>query len=96
MMPENSWHPWKMTTVGLLLVGATVLVTTLVMGYRNNPQEAPMPRAATHSSGSVLKASVPSQSDVDACKAYAQPRSGAVGDTEYRTAYRSCMRQRGY
>jgi hypothetical protein len=96
-MSENIWHPWKMTTAGLLLVGATVLVTTLVMGYRNNPQEAPMPRATIHSSGSVLKASVPSQIDVDTCNAYAQQRAGAVGgETEYRAAYRSCMRQKGH
>lgn len=95
-MPENSWHPWRMTTVGLLLVGATVLVTTLVMGYRNNPQEAPMPRATIHSSGSVRETSVPSQIDVDACIAYARQRSGAVGDTEYRAAYRFCMRQKGH
>ncbi len=90
-MSENVWHPWKwkMATVGLLLVGTAVLVTTLVMGYRNNTQEVPMPRATTHSS-------VPNQIDVDVCNAYAQQRSGAVGDTEYQAAYRSCMRQKGH
>jgi hypothetical protein len=32
-MSENNWNLWKMTTLGLLLVGATVLVTALAMEY---------------------------------------------------------------
>ena len=152
-MPEKNWNPWKMTTLGLLLVGATALVTTLVLGYRSDQEETKHPRTATYSGSPVRKVSTPSQMDVDACNAYAEQRSsgkgqelvkdigvgglvgagvGAAGgaiadggkgagkgaaigglvgatagtlyglnenkthDGEYQTAYRSCMRQKGY
>ncbi len=75
-MSENIWNPWKMTTIGLLLVGATVLVTALVMGYRSDPERGKTPM---HSGTSMRKVSMPSQIDVDACNAYAQQRAGNKG-----------------
>ena len=78
-MSENNWNPWKVTTISLLLVGATVLVTTLVMGNRNDPERGKPPMASTHSGVSMRKVSMPSQIDVDACNAYAQERAGSKG-----------------
>ncbi len=92
-MSETDWNPWKMTTFGLLLVGATALVTTLVVGYRDDHVDVKQTRAASHTNASPRKASVPSQIDVEACQAYAQQRSG---DKTNQAAYRSCMRQKGY
>jgi len=152
-MTETDWNPWKMTTFGLLLVGATALVTTLVMGYRADREDDKQSRAASRVNASVRKTSVPSQIEVEACQAYAQQRTGdkttdrvkevaiggvvgagagaaggsvadgdsgdgkgaAIGglvgatagtsyglndttrhDAQYQTAYRSCLRQKGY
>lgn len=95
-MPENIWHPWKVATIGLLLVGTTALVTTLVMGYRSNQQEPQMPWATMHSSVSVGEAAMPIQIDVDACNVYAQKRAGEASGAEYRAVHRSCMRQKGH
>jgi hypothetical protein len=89
-MSEIDWNPWKMTTFGFLLVGATALVTTLVMGYRDYHEDVKPTRATSHSTALVQKASVPSRIDVEACHAYAQQRAG---DED---AYRICMRQKGY
>ena len=75
-MLETDWNPWKMTTFGLLLVGATALVTTLVMGYRADHVDVKPTGAVSHANESVRKASVPSQFDVEACRAYAKQRTG--------------------
>jgi hypothetical protein len=64
---ETIWNAWKMTTFGLLLVGATALVTTLVMSYRADREDVRQTGAA-----SARKASVPRQLEVAACQAYAQ------------------------
>ena len=71
-MSETIWNAWKMTTFSLLLVGATVLVTTLVMGYRADRDDVKQTGAALRANGSARKASVPSQLEVAACRAYAQ------------------------
>ena len=78
-MTETNWNPWKMITLSLLLVGATALVTTLVMGYRNDSESGKPPQVSTHSGTSMRKVSMPSQIDVDACNAYAQQRAGDKG-----------------
>jgi hypothetical protein len=124
-MSEADWKPWKMTTFGLLLVGATALVTTLVMGYRADREDVKQSRGASRANAPVRKTSVPSQIEVEACQAYAQQRTGdktmdiakdvAIGDpvgamagtlsglndtkrhdAKYQSAYRSCLRQKGY
>ena len=78
-MSENNWNPWKTTTIGLLLVGATALVTTLVMGYRSDPERGKPPMGSTYSGASMRKVSMPSQINVDACNAYAQERVSGKG-----------------
>lgn len=78
-MPENIWNPWKMTTVGLLLVGTTALVTTLVVGYRGDQAGVQPPRSVTYSATTGQKVSMPRQIDVDSCNAYAGQRAGGRG-----------------
>src|SRR3989475_9568343 len=75
-MSEADWKPWKMTTFGLLLVGATALVTTLVMGYRADREDVKQSKATSRANAPVRKTSVPSQIEVEACQAYAQQRTG--------------------
>ena len=108
-MSETIWNAWKMTTFSLLLVGATALVTTLVMGYRADREDVKQAGAASHANASARKASVQSQIDVEACQASAQQRAEdkairtlyglnntTLHDAQYQAAYRSCMRQKGY
>src|SRR2546428_7039950 len=75
-MSETDWNPWKMTTFGLLLVGATALVTTLVMGYRDDREDVNQNGATSRANALVRKTLVPSQVDVETCQAYAQQRTG--------------------
>ncbi|TAL12216.1 MAG: hypothetical protein EPO02_02310 [Nitrospirae bacterium] len=97
-MPENIWNPWRMMALGLLLVGATVLVTTLVMGYRGVPWELAPSRSLMHSNGPVRAVAVPNQIDVGECNASARHRtwSSMAAGSEYESAYRFCMHQKGY
>ncbi len=97
-MPENIWSSWQMTTVSILLAGTTVLVTTLVMGYRGTQWELTPSQPPMHSNAPARVVSVPSQMDVEACNAYARQRTGkSIADgSEYQAAYRSCMRQKGH
>src|SRR5207253_10508915 len=64
-----------MTTFRLLLVGATALVTTLVMSYRADHDDVKQTGAASHANASARKASVPSRPAVAACRGYAQQRT---------------------
>src|SRR5438132_6247224 len=36
----NSWNPWKLTTIGLLLVIATALITGLVVANRTGSSDS--------------------------------------------------------
>ena len=74
-MIEADWTPGKMTTFGLLLVGATALVTTLIMGYWADREDAKQTRAASRADGSARKPSVPRQVGVEACQAFAHQRT---------------------
>ena len=74
-MIDADWTPWKMTTFGLLLVGATALVTTLVMGYWADREDAKQTRAASRANGPARKPSVSRQVGVEACQAYAHQRT---------------------
>ena len=74
-MSEAIWNAWKMTTFGLLLVGATALVMTLVMSYRADHDDVKQTGAASQANASARKASVPSQLEVAECRGYAQQQS---------------------
>lgn len=97
-MPENIWNPWRMMALGLLLVGATVLVMTLVMGFQGVPWELTSGQSLMRSNVPARAVSVPNRIDVGECNAYARQRSGrSLADGfEYESAYGFCMHQKGY
>jgi hypothetical protein len=76
-MAEGTWNPWKMTAIGMMLVVATAVVTSLVVAgwgpktdtVASSPS-APVRRAAPPLSRT------PSQADVDACNQYAKAQAG--------------------
>jgi len=76
-MTDANRNPWKMTTIGLLLVGSTAMVTTVVLEYRSDQGDWNQMRTATYSNPSVRKLSTPSRIDVDACKSYAERQSSS-------------------
>lgn len=76
-MAEERWNPWKLTTIGLLLVIATALVTGLVVAnWVGNKEKVKPITTAPH--GSVRPAAVtPSASDTEACNQYAKSVVGS-------------------
>ena len=80
-MAERAWRPWKVTAIGAGVAGSTALVTALGMGVLS-PQGGSSTPDAGHAAGVVVAArgSMPSQSDVEACRDYARtfaPDGGA-------------------
>lgn len=73
-MVKGDWGPWKMTTIGLLLVIATALVTGLVVAsWNGNSKQQPV----TSLRGSMRPVAVtPTASDIDACNQYAKAQAG--------------------
>jgi hypothetical protein len=76
-MAEDTWNPWKMTAVGMMLVVATAVITGLVVASwgpkgttTDSSSSAPARRAAEPN------ARTPSQADVDACNQYAKAQAG--------------------
>lgn len=64
-MADNqiSMNPWKLATIGLLLVGGTVMATTFVTGQKNAPEPSPVTPTAAQPApqpAAVHKASSPS------------------------------------
>jgi hypothetical protein len=77
-MAEDTWNPWKMTAVGMMLVVATAVITGLVVASWG-PKEGTTP--ASSSSATARRAAepiarTPSQADVDACNQYAKAQAG--------------------
>ena len=73
-MAEGQYNPWKLTTIGLLLVLATALITALVManwGANDKPQ---VPKAAT--GGTARPAVIPTAADIETCNAQAKAQAG--------------------
>lgn len=78
-MVDSSWNPWKLTTIGILLVMATALVTGLVVAnWSGSAADKKIESAATSATESPTKSPVashparvasgpPSQQVVDAC-----------------------------
>lgn len=76
-MAEERWNPWKLTTIGLLLVIATALVTGLVVTtWMDNKEQA---KPATAAPGGRVRpaAAVPSAADIEACNQYAKSIVGS-------------------
>ena len=80
-MTNGTMNPWKLTTIGLLLVGATALVTTFVVGQRSEPEEAqkPQPRSSAPRSSAVERPR-PSQAMIANCNEYAEARVDKTAD----------------
>ena len=67
-MAEMPLNPWKLTTIGLVLVGATALITTLVIGQRgDSPSQAPKVKETQRNL----------QADVNACNQAAAEQVGS-------------------
>lgn len=151
-MPDMTLNPWKVATIGLLLVGATALVTTFVVGQKSD-SESPSAPAKPLKKNAAIEHHRNTQADIDTCNRLASSSMGdkttevlkdtavgavggagvgaaggaiaqggkgagkgaaiggllgAVGgalygvnenrqqDEQYRAAYASCMRSRGY
>jgi uncharacterized protein YcfJ len=74
---EDTWNPWKMTAVGMMLVVAIAVVSGLVVASWG-PKEGP---TASSSSATAPRAAEPisrppSRADADACNQYAKAQAG--------------------
>src|SRR5437870_8761894 len=64
--PQWTMDPWKATALGLILMGITAAITTVVVGQRSEPET----KTTTKTESKVHKVSN-QQADVDACNRYA-------------------------
>ncbi len=71
-MTEQTWNPWKMISIGMVLVIATALVTGLVVAGWNGAEKA----QTASSSSSRHAAAAPTAAAVDACNQYAKNAAG--------------------
>ena len=76
-MAEDTWNPWKMTAVGMMLVVATAVITGLVVASWG-PKEATTDSSSSAPARRAAEpiARMPSQADVDACNQYAKAQAG--------------------
>jgi hypothetical protein len=70
-MSEQTWNPWKMISIGMVLVIVTALVTGLVVAVWNGGE-----KPKTASNGSSRQAAAPTAAAVDACNQYAKNAAG--------------------
>jgi hypothetical protein len=89
-MADEAWNPWKMTTIGLLLVITTALVTTLVVANWP-PSETARPTGTLPGKPAASRGRtgprapseappagrIPAQADIDACTRYASAQAGS-------------------
>ncbi len=65
-MPDMTLNPWKLTTIGLLLVGATALVTTFVVGQKSDTVSPNAP-AKSQKKNTAIEHHRNTQMDIDTC-----------------------------
>jgi hypothetical protein len=76
-MAEMPLNPWKLTTIGLVLVGATALIATLVVGQRGDSlSEAPRVKS-TEPKGSAVETHRNLQADINTCNQAAADQVGS-------------------
>lgn len=91
-MAGNDWNPWKLTTIGMALVGATALVTGLVVAQWSGgsaerrstepaPAKAEAPAARRAESAAPAAPKVPTQAAIDACHQSAATQVGQRNKT---------------
>lgn len=73
-MAEGQVNPWKLTTIGLVLVFATALVTALVMANWGGNDKPRAPKMAV--SGGARPAAIPTAADIEVCNARAKAQVG--------------------
>lgn len=69
-MSDNTWNPWKLTTIGMALVLSTALVTGLVVANWSGTepsQKAAVPAPQRGPARAVVASTVPTQAVVEAC-----------------------------
>ena len=72
-MADGTLNPWKVATIGLLLVGATALVTTFVVGQKSdNTSESQKAK----SKSSAIDTHRITQTDINACNQFAASQTG--------------------
>lgn len=76
-MAEERWNPWKLTTIGLLLVFATALIAGLVVANRVGNKEQAKPVTSAPGGRARPAAATPSASDIEACNRYAKSVVGS-------------------
>ncbi|HKZ05763.1 MAG TPA: hypothetical protein VJU81_09870 [Methylomirabilota bacterium] len=76
-MAEDTWNPWKMTVVGMLLVVAIAVVSGFVVASWAPREESQMMGAAVTAPRAERGPSeLPSGADTDACNQYAKAQAG--------------------
>lgn len=79
-MSGDWWNPWKLATIGMVLVMVTALVTGLVVASWHTTDKPETAATSTRAAASVPVtrhvAAAPSSSDVEACNLYAQNQVG--------------------
>ena len=74
-MADMSLNPWKLTTIGLLLVGATALVTTFVVGQKSDTESTSAP-AKSQKKNASIEHHRNTQADIDTCNRLAASSTG--------------------
>ena len=76
-MAEDTWNPWKMTLVGMLLVVAIGVVTGLVVaGWAPREERRASGPMALTARGEHAAFQTPSAQDTDACNQFAKAQAG--------------------
>jgi hypothetical protein len=76
-MAEDTWNPWKMTAIGMMLVVAIAVVTGLVVaGWGPKDDTVASSSSAPGRRAAPIVPRTPSQADVDACNQYANAQAG--------------------
>lgn len=64
---NTSMNPWKVTTIGLVLVAATALVTTFVIGQKSETESTTTAPTTQKKKVSMDQPRRATQADIDAC-----------------------------
>jgi hypothetical protein len=75
-MAEDTWNPWKMTVVGMMLVITTAVVTGLVVASWAPEEEHGMVETVVAARADRAAAVFPSRAETDACNQYAKAQAG--------------------
>ncbi len=75
-MADLTLNPWKLATIGLLLVGATALVTTFVVGQKSDTESTSAPTKPLKKNAAI-EHHRNTQADIDTCNRLA---SSSMGD----------------